>query len=533
MHQQRALRQTLVAIVASIVGLAVLAWFDTWREEEAALAAFADEQSIIAQTLAGHLEERLDDVRRDAFLIAEAAKANRPPSITVLSSYLDVRLRSQTASRLTLPPPSTSFVLSVDVPDGQVVDLALPQASFMTMLSRLERPPTQIVLLWPPAPMVAHLADPSASEAARSFRAVDGRLVSFAPLAEALRSGSSSLELTRPQADSLGLSRRIAYAGLASVDAGDLGRWGLAIIVSAERLRDREARARVRLSVGVLTAGGLVAAFGALALRRQRRELELSRELAVAAVERDHDARLDQAARAATLGTLAMGIAHEISTPANVIHGRAEQLAPRVLNDERAKAAVQAITDQAARISQVVRGFLDLARGNAQAAEPVDAEELVEGALALVEHRFTKARVSLSRDAVGRGAGDALPRVRGDRRLLEHALTNLLLNACDACDAGGHVEVQTSLNGGMVDLAVLDDGEGISPADAAHVMEPFFTTKEAGKGTGLGLAITSEIVRAHRGVLRLEPRTPRGTRAVISLPVHDEVDAAEASARNS
>jgi signal transduction histidine kinase len=291
--------------------------------------------------------------------------------------------------------------------------------------------------------------------------------------------------------------------GIATVDAGELGRWRLATVVSANRLRAREERARFRLIFGVLTAGGLVAAFGALALRRQRRELELSRRLAVAAVEREHETRLEHANRAATLGTFAMGIAHEISTPAAVIQGRAEQLLARA--------------DQASRVLGVVRAFLALARGAANTAESVVPAALVDGALHLVDHRLSKAGV-----VVERRVPSDLPVVQGDRRLLEHALTNLLLNASDASAPGGRVVVGVRPERERVIFEVLDDGSGISPEHAAHVMEPFFTTKAAGQGTGLGLAIASEIVRAHRGTLELVAREPRGTRAAISLPLSQQ-----------
>ena len=66
-------------------------------------------------------------------------------------------------------------------------------------------------------------------------------------------------------------------------------------------------------------AGGLVLAFGSVALRRQRKQLELERELALAQVVQKRDERLVRAGRAATMGTFAMGVAHEISTPLAVM----------------------------------------------------------------------------------------------------------------------------------------------------------------------------------------------------------------------
>jgi signal transduction histidine kinase len=69
-----------------------------------------------------------------------------------------------------------------------------------------------------------------------------------------------------------------------------------------------------------------------------------------------------------------------------------------------------------------------------------------------------------------------------------------------------------------VEIVVQDDGPGISPANAARVFTPFFTTAREQGGTGLGLAIVRSLVRAHHGEITLEPAT-RGARFKIDLPV--------------
>ena len=211
--------------------------------------------------------------------------------------------------------------------------------------------------------------------------------------------------------------------------------------------------------------------------------------------------------------TLAAGVAHEISTPLNVIAGRAEQLEGRS-TDDRSRHAAQIIAQQAGRISDVIRGFLRLARGDVPALERVDPRTVARAAVELVEHRFEKTGVSLEF-----GDRDDVPMVRGDARLLEQAVINLLLNACDACPRGGHVELRVETVDNDVRFSVLDDGAGISPADAARAVEPFFTTKPMDKGTGLGLAIANEIVAIHRGTLALAPRSPRGTVAAFQIPI--------------
>jgi signal transduction histidine kinase len=354
----------------------------------------------------------------------------------------------------------------------------------------------------------------------RVLFASDGRVLSpsagdgFTAVREALDDGAATMRLNGTQAAAIGLAPRTAMAGLAHVDAGTLGRWGVVAVESAARQRDREARSFRRLVVGVGFAAAWVLAFGRMALRQQRKELELERELAVAHVEKERDEHLARAERVATMGTFAMGIVHEVATPLGVIVGRAEQLRARVGDDERSATAAQAIMRQVDRIQVVTRRFLDMARGGPPSLARIDPAEIVRATAALVEHRFAKAGVSLATRAP-----EGSPDVRCDRALLEQAIVNLLLNACDACASGGRVELVASADSERVAFVVTDDGVGIAPEDAARAAHPFFTTKAAGTGTGLGLAIASEIAKIHRGELTLAPNEARGTRARIEIPV--------------
>jgi signal transduction histidine kinase len=347
------------------------------------------------------------------------------------------------------------------------------------------------------------------------LRGTDGRAVASPRLIEAMAHGESAVRLSRPEAAAFGLPARTALAGLSRVSGGG-GAWDIAAISTAERERDRESWARRRLVLSVLTAAGLVVLFGGVVLRTQRKELTLERELAITGLQQSRDERLQRASKAAAMGTLAMGVAHEIATPLGIIAARAEQMASRVAGDERASAGVAAILAQTDRINQVMRGLLGLARGDAPSAERIDPRAMVAAAVGLVEHRFAKAGVPLRWDA-----DPGLPEVVGDPRLLEHAVVNLLLNACDACRASSSAEgvtVTAREEGGDVEFAVEDTGTGISPEDVGRALEPFFTTKAREGGTGLGLAIAQEIVANHRGALEFTPSKPQGTRAVIRLP---------------
>ncbi len=341
-----------------------------------------------------------------------------------------------------------------------------------------------------------------------------GARIRSIPILEALDHGASAVTIPRQQAASLGLAPRTAVAGIARVDRASAGEtWDIITVASAEHERDREKWARRRLLLSVLAAAGLVAVFGGLAMRNQRKELVLGRELALAAMQQTRDEKLQRASKAAVMGTLAMGVAHEISTPLGIIAARAEQMIPKVASDERLSGGVAAILSQTDRIKQVIQGLLGLARGDAPSAERVDPSAVVDQAVGLVEHRFLKAGVRLRREVEAR-----LPSVLGDPRLLEHAVINLLLNACDACKVGDDVIVRAEGDRTEIRFVVEDTGAGISLADVGRAREPFFTTKARGEGTGLGLAIAHEIVSSHRGTLEFSPGQACGTSAVIRLP---------------
>ena len=346
---------------------------------------------------------------------------------------------------------------------------------------------------------------------ARTFETWDGKRAAIDEVLPALDSGASIAPVTAEIAGRLGLPLRSAWAGLAKAGKGG---WAVAVIATARRDRDRARRGMGRLLLSTALAAGLVLAFGGLALRERGRELEASRSLAIAELEREREGRLEREDKAATVITLASGVAHEVATPLGVIIGRAEQVLPRVADDERAVKSVQAIIEQADRIREVLRGFLSLARGVPPALARLDPRAVVEGALGLVEHRFSKAGVKLQPELEA-----GLPPIRCDQRLLEHALVNLLLNACDASPRGGSVEIRAQRLGAGIEFAVRDEGQGISPEVAARAAEPFFTTKPADRGTGLGLAIASEIAKTHHGTLSIAPGADRGTRVSVQIPV--------------
>jgi two-component system NtrC family sensor kinase len=453
----------LLWMVLAIGAVAAIAYWDEQREFAAALKDFAGEQTVLARAIATTLRAALtgDVSARSAGQVTASSQANS-----------QARLRR-----------------------------AFNAEYFLAGVRAVERP--HLVRLFVRGPFGDGLATS------------DGTIVRSPMLEAGFSENAPSLRLTRPDAAALGLPARTAMAGLATVDVGDSDRWGIAVVASAVRERDRELFAQWRLVLSVVVASGLVLAFGGLALRNQRKQMLLSQELAIASLQSERDERLVRADKLATMGALATGIAHEVSTPLGVIVGRAEQLLAKLNGDERSRRAVEAIAQQAERIDGIVRGFLALARGDAPQMNHVDPKALAEVSVSLVEHRFAKAGVQLIMSSAAE-----LPQVACEPRLMEQVLVNLLLNACDACKPGGHVELRLVAERQSVAFVVIDDGCGISSDAAARIMDPFFTTKPVGEGSGLGLAIANELVKHHRGTLTVAAREGhRGTRASVALPI--------------
>jgi two-component system NtrC family sensor kinase len=482
----------LVWMLLAIAAVTGLAWWDSQRESEAILRDVGREQAIVASIVALDLRTHLEAAERDAVLVAERGSS----SGETRSSSTIVRTPESPRS----PEGDPAAIVVRLLVDQRLVDLTLHAAHLLGSTEPIARPTELRVFVAPPNE--------------RRLYSSDAAVLSSVPIRDALDRSEATVRLRRDQAAELGLAPRMAMAGLAYVDTAALGRWGVVTVGTAARQRDREARAFWRLALGVTVAVGLVLLFGGIALRNQRKELEAQRELAVHEVQHERDERLAQAAHVATMGTFAMGVVHEVATPLGVIVGRAEQLRARAGQDDRSVNAAQSILTQVDRIQEVIRRFLDMARGGTPSLARANPADLIRAAANAVQHRFAKAHVSLSTDAP-----DDSRQVLCDPALLEQALVNLLLNACDACPSGGHVQISMRSDAEQVAFLVTDNGAGIEPEVAERAKDPFFTTKPAAAGTGLGLAIASEIVKSHRGELTLAPNGDRGTRALIEIPV--------------
>jgi signal transduction histidine kinase len=405
----------------------------------------------------------------------------------------------QVALATAIAPDFAERVLRIDPKGAEAANTGDLIRDALSGALALEQPRSRILLVLPP-----HESE---------FVATSGRRTAVPELERLLDTKTDGAVLSPEVAAHLGLPARIAAVGMSRVRVND-DTWGLAVLASAQRLRRREQDAQLRFLVGLGLVTLWIAGFGGLALRQHTRKLQVARELEVFALERDRDRLLAKADKMATLAALSSGIAHEIATPLGTIMARVEQVLPAVAHDAQAQAALRVALAQVERIQVIIQGLLALARGERSSRVQVRPSAIVHTAVALVEHRLKSAGVKVQSEV----AADLEP-VPCDQPLIEQAVANLLLNACDASPRGGVVRLRVQAQAGRLTFCVEDEGAGIAKEVAATVLNPFVSTKTKSGGTGLGLAIAQEIVSNHGGRLLLEPRAGgRGTRAIIELP---------------
>ncbi len=226
---------------------------------------------------------------------------------------------------------------------------------------------------------------------------------------------------------------------------------------------------------------------------------------------RQSESRLTHFARLSTMGEMAAGLAHEINQPLTAIATFAQAAtrmlaSPEGISRDDLDEALQQITTQALRAGEVIRRLRSFVKNREISHQPVDCNRLIEDSRLLVEAdaRINDVRLEIK-------SALSLPPVNADPVQLQQVLINLIRNAIDATletpGARRQVSIVTGLTPeGLIELAVVDHGHGLSAEAAEHLFNPFFTTKSG--GTGLGLAISRSIIRAHNG--RLSHRTTPG-----------------------
>ncbi len=227
------------------------------------------------------------------------------------------------------------------------------------------------------------------------------------------------------------------------------------------------------------------------------------------------------------IGHLTGGIAHDFNNILAIIIGNLTMLKNQLVADESACKRIGIIQKSTQRAVDLVRQLLSFSHNKADQQMVTDINQLLNDMDSLIVHSVTpriEVKLELASD---------LWLTRVDPGDLQDAVINLILNARDAMPGGGQLILKTmncanlemsdilcagEEGGDYVQLAVIDNGEGIPSAQQAHIFEPFYTTKEQGKGTGLGLAMVFGFVKRSGGCLVVESEVGNGSKFLMNLP---------------
>lgn len=208
---------------------------------------------------------------------------------------------------------------------------------------------------------------------------------------------------------------------------------------------------------------------------------------------------------------LATWASHQIRNPLAVISGCA-QLMARADSPTGSQETARRILEQSARIDGALAQLVALGEPVLLQRALVDLRTLLQAAMASCERDFRAGGVTWEVDG-------SFGLVCGDPRLLEEALTNVLINSIESMDADGDagwVRITGRLGAHATVIVVEDNGCGLLPQERARAFDIGYTTKP--HALGMGLPMARAVLGVHGGTLHLEPRTGPGTRAVISLP---------------
>jgi len=225
---------------------------------------------------------------------------------------------------------------------------------------------------------------------------------------------------------------------------------------------------------------------------------------------------LIQSEKLAGIGTLAAGIAHEVSSPLFGIMGLAEA----ILDEDDASVVdghARDIVDYSATIRDIVVELSSYSRAAAsEYLTTVELSKVVDDAVRLVERSVDRGDVTITTDV----APETYVNARTSE--VQQVFVNLVKNAVEALvesGTGSSVRVLAGRTEGSVWAKVVDDGPGIEADKLDLVFDPFYTTKAPGKGTGLGLNIVYRIITKYRGSVQVESPGGQGTTFSLQLPV--------------
>jgi len=254
--------------------------------------------------------------------------------------------------------------------------------------------------------------------------------------------------------------------------------------------------------------------------------LVLVRAKKLVALERDADrtrSQLEHAAKLASVGELAAGIAHEINNPLAVINEEAglikDLMNPafgEVAEPEVLRRHLDSIQNSVFRCRDVTHKLLKFVRRTDVEMQHHNPHEIIDS----VVDGLLGRELAVSAIEVTYEYSDRSLELVTDRNQLQQVLLNILNNAIDAIgDQPGKLTISTKRDGKWLRIGIADTGTGMTPDQLGKIFLPFYSTKDVGKGTGLGLSVSYGIVKDFGGEIEVESTPGAGSKFSVILPL--------------
>lgn len=220
---------------------------------------------------------------------------------------------------------------------------------------------------------------------------------------------------------------------------------------------------------------------------------------------------LQQQEKLAGMGRMVAGVAHEIRNPLGIICSSSELILKKARQEGSSHTRImEALYEEAKRLSRTVTEFLDYARPKKPTMSDLDVGAILDQVAVFMEPECEKLGVVVDREFEGDMSA------KGDKDLLYRAFYNLVANALQAMGGKGELTIRAARGERGLHVTIVDTGPGFSPEHLDQVLDPFFTTKDS--GTGLGLALVNTIFESHGITMHLSNADEGGARVDVIFP---------------
>jgi signal transduction histidine kinase/allophanate hydrolase subunit 1 len=220
--------------------------------------------------------------------------------------------------------------------------------------------------------------------------------------------------------------------------------------------------------------------------------------------------QLIRSERLAGVGELAAGIAHEIRNPLGNISSSAQFCMGKYEMDDNLKRYLKIIMEESDKANSIIMGLLDFANPREMNLKKGSINNVLESVVKSVAARCQEYKIKVIQELI-----KDMPEIILDKKWLEQALLNLIVNSLQAMLEGGVLKIKEKVMSDQFQIIISDTGVGISDKDFKKIFDPFFTTKE--EGVGLGLSLAHQIIIDHNGRLQIESELGKGTDVIISF----------------